>query len=365
LYNFIAIHPAGLGDTLEDLILFKAILKSNENIKIHYICNYFSKELIDISNVRPLYTHPINKKRKININNIKEIISCPKNADLAYVFPGMNLKKIGPLKYFLYPKKYIGALLDYPVRNLKHIIPKNNMFDKVHYGLSGYQRLKLNKYYLSKYMEIGKLDFNILNNEKIVNDNLIEDFNSKESYIVIHIGSSHEYPIRSLGVKKWQQLINEIIQHYSLKVVFVGDPNEVVIINKIINSIDSNNVINLAGKTSIKQLAKLILNAKIVISSDSGPGQIAGIMKKKQIMLFGPTKHTLANPINTNCIKIYRQYECSPCYESVDYYNCPYDSKCLNEISIESIFESIALVAKTNFIKTIIDGDFVERCFSD
>ena len=49
MLNFIAIHPAGLGDALEDLILFKAILKNNENVNIHYLGNHFSTELVDLS----------------------------------------------------------------------------------------------------------------------------------------------------------------------------------------------------------------------------------------------------------------------------------------------------------------------------
>ena len=353
---------------LEDLILFNAIIKSNENINIHYLGNHFSKGLADLSNISNIHISSINKQRIINYNNIKEILRFPKNADLAYVFPGMNLKKTSLLKYLLKPKKFIGALLDYPLENLKHIFPNNNYFDKIHYSLKGRPRLEMNQYYLSKYLNVGMLDFDILNYDKILSNNSPNDVDLKDNYMVLHIGSSHEYPIRSLGVNNWQKLINEIIKNYPVKIIFIGNEVEKNIINKIINGIDNKlikRVINLAGKTSIKQLIKLIFFSEFVISSDSGPGQIAGIMSKKQIMLFGSTNHTLANPINANCIKIYRQYECSPCYESANYYNCPYNNKCMNEISIDTIIQTIALINNRSFKKTQINGDFVERCFRE
>jgi len=365
LYNFIAIHPAGLGDSLEDLILFKAILSRNKDLRIHYLCNHSFTEIIDLSNIDGLYLYPINKEKKINISNLIKIMSCPKNADLVYVFPGMNLKKIGPLKYLLQPRKFIGALMDYPIKNLKHIIPKNGVFDKVHYGISDYHRLELNKYYLSKYIKVNELDFNILDKNKIRDNRLINNYSLKENYIVIHIGSSHEYPIRSLGVMRWKQLIGEIINCYSSRIVFVGVIDDINIINSIISSLDNNKnnrLINLAGQTSLKQLVQIILLAKIIISTDSGPGQLAGIMKKKQIMLFGPTKHLFANPNNKNCLKVYRKYKCAPCYEMEEYYNCPYNNKCLDEISIHSIVKSIELVEEKSFMKTKINCDHIERC---
>lgn len=370
MLNFIAIHPAGLGDAIEDLVLFKAILKSNENLNIHYLGNHFSTELADLSNISNLKIYPINKKTIVNAKtilnpkNIIEILRCPKYADLAYVFPGMNLKKTALLKYFLKPKKYVGALLDYPTPNLRHIIPRQNYYDKIHYSMEGYHRLQMNKYYLSNYLEVGRIDFNIFNYEKIFLIDSVDFPDLSNNYMIIHIGSSEQFPLKSLSIDNWGKLINGIIENYSFDIIFIGGVIEEKIINNIISGINKSKekVKNLAGKTSIKQLIKLIIQSEIVISSDSGPGQIAGILGKKQIMLFGPTSHMLGSPINANCIKIMKGYECSPCYGSENYYNCPYNNKCMDDISIDTILKSISLIDDQGFDSVKTNDDFVIRC---
>ena len=371
MLNFIAIHPAGLGDALEDLILFKAILKNNENVNIHYLGNHFSTELVNLSNIFNLTVYPLNKKTEINVKtilnpkNIKEILRCPKYVELAYVFPGMNLKRTALLKYILKPKNFIGALLDYPIPNLEHVIPKKNSYDKIHYNMKGQNRLQMNKYYLSNYLKIGELDFNIFNYKKIFSFGLNEFPDLTKNYMIIHIGSSDRFPIKSLSIDNWSKLVNKIIDNYFFDIVFIGGVNEQKIINTIISNIKNKSkekVKNLAGKTSIKQLIKLILYSEVIISSDSGPGQIAGIMGKKQIMLFGPTSHTIGNPLNAKCLKIMKEYECSPCYGTENYFNCPYGNKCMDDISIDTILESISLIDEQSFDSAKTNDDFVIRC---
>ena len=79
-------------------------------------------------------------------------------------------------------------------------------------------------------------------------------------------------------------------------------------------------------------------------------------------MLFGPTSHMLGSPINANCIKIMKGYECSPCYGSENYYNCPYNNKCMDDISIDTILKSISLIDDQGFDSVKTNDDFVIRC---
>ena len=354
-----------MGDALEDFILFRAILKVNQDFQISYIGPPYANELARLTKIKNISIYPVDKTKLYKISNYKNLLRCPLYPDLVYIFPGMNLKKSILFKYIYKPKKFVGALQDYPLKNMVHLIPKHLFYDSIHYGKKNLHRLETNKSYLSNYFEIAPLDLNILNFDEINKVDHEGVLMFKYDYMVINVGSSQKFPLRSFSLFKWVELINSILDNVDLNIVFIGNAEERTVVDHIINKIDQANrkrVKNYANLTTIKKLFQIIYNSQIVISIDSGPGHIAGIMGKKQIMFFGPTNHSFANPINPNCIKIFREIKCSPCYLSDKYYNCPYNNECMDDISVDTVINAISLIANDDFNFAKINGDFVNRC---
>ena len=58
----------------------------------------------------------------------------------------------------------------------------------------------------------------------------------------------------------------------------------------------SGRVIDLTGKTSLKELAALIKNCSVYISADTGPLHLAAAFKKPLIAMYGPTKADRTGP---------------------------------------------------------------------
>ena len=369
--SIILVHPAGIGDAIEDFILIKSILNQNENIKIHYIGNHFINDLLALINIKKFDTTIIEKrgyfgfKDTLKFKNIKALLKTPKYYDLVYVMPGINLKKASALKYILKPKEFVGGLLGYPLMNIENIVPSVSQYDYIEYGVENQHRLISNKQILSKYLVIKSLDFNIFNNSVFDNKYYKDYSNYIKPYMVVHIGSSNKFPLRSLSIPQWKKLTNELLLTTPFKLVFIGDNYEKLIIENIINSRRlknyGNRLKNLAGTTAIKDLFFLLKNSEVVISTDSGPGQIAGVMQKKQIMLFGPTSHSIANPINSNCIKVFRNDKCSPCYGTNLYENCPYDNKCMEEVGIKTIMYAFNKLNDISFENNHSGNDYIER----
>ena len=118
--SIILVHPAGIGDAIEDFILIKSILNQNENIKIHYIGNHFINDLLALINIKKFDTTIIEKrgyfgfKDTLKFKNIKALLKTPKYYDLVYVMPGINLKKAREVIKFLSLEKlayeYAGNL---------------------------------------------------------------------------------------------------------------------------------------------------------------------------------------------------------------------------------------------------------------
>lgn len=99
-------------------------------------------------------------------------------------------------------------------------------------------------------------------------------------------------------------------REFGLNVVFAGSAAEVDLCRQGIelvkaagsdgtstgvdDAVVANPPINLAGKTTLRQLTALIERASIIIANDSGPMHIAAALDRPLVALFGPT-----NPLRT------------------------------------------------------------------
>ncbi|MDI6801163.1 MAG: glycosyltransferase family 9 protein [Thermodesulfovibrionales bacterium] len=108
--------------------------------------------------------------------------------------------------------------------------------------------------------------------------------------IIIHPGTRK----LTKGWPYYRELIEKIIKQFDAFVIISGDSSEVPFINKMLDSLDNRKIVNLAGKTTLKQLAPLCSMADIVIGNDTGVLHIARAVKTPAITIFGPEDPGLA-----------------------------------------------------------------------
>ena len=111
--------------------------------------------------------------------------------------------------------------------------------------------------------------------------------------------------------------------------------------NSILSIVDDKQVKSLCGKKDLFETIQLMVDSKMILAIDGGMAHLAASLKKDLVTLFGPTNSHNVSPVDTYGLLISNQIECSPCYWSDNYYNCPYDRKCLNEINQDIIIESV------------------------
>ena len=74
------------------------------------------------------------------------------------------------------------------------------------------------------------------------------------------------------------------------------------------------NIINLTGKTTIKELSEKIAGLSLFITNDSGPMHIAGAYKIPTVAIFGSTSDVETNQWhNEKSIVVRKNISCSPC----------------------------------------------------
>jgi heptosyltransferase-2 len=92
-------------------------------------------------------------------------------------------------------------------------------------------------------------------------------------------------------------------------------------------------LIDIAGKTDLKEAICLISRCALFISNDSGLMHIAGALGVPTIAVFGSTNPATTSPVGERSVVIHHNVDCSPCLKPV----CPTDFRCMEMIGVEEV----------------------------
>jgi lipopolysaccharide heptosyltransferase II len=99
-------------------------------------------------------------------------------------------------------------------------------------------------------------------------------------------------------------------------------------------------VMNLAGKTSLRQLMALLKLCRVLLTNDSGPMHVAAALGTPVVVPFGSTSPVLTGPGlpgDTRHQLLQADAPCSPCFRRV----CPIDFRCMTGISPDRIVDAV------------------------
>lgn len=146
-------------------------------------------------------------------------------------------------------------------------------------------------------------------------------------------GQSKRWP-----VPYWAALLDRLIREENASVVLTGAPNDLPLIEKITGRMREQ-PLNLAGKTSLTQLAALLKRADLLISGDSGPMHMAGAVETPLIAIHGPTDPALSGPVSHHATVLRSDIWCSPCYQAKETADCRFfTTQCMKDVSPAQVF---------------------------
>ncbi len=100
---------------------------------------------------------------------------------------------------------------------------------------------------------------------------------------------------------------------------------------------EADGVINLAGKTHLRQLAAALKICRLLLTNDTGPMHLAAAVGTPLVVPFGSTAPELTGPIFSPMAQIVRSpAPCAPCFRR----ECPIDLRCLNDIGVSQVVEA-------------------------
>lgn len=146
-------------------------------------------------------------------------------------------------------------------------------------------------------------------------------------------------PLRHWPTEYYAELINLLTRNFDVKIVLLGGKDDCLITKKIEEQLSAKSV-NLAGQTSLKELAAVISRCRLLIANDSSPMHIAAALKVPVISFFGPTDPKEIAPLGTTNYSFYAGLPCSPCYRNGVWPECR-SKACLTGIKPEEVFKEI------------------------
>jgi predicted lipopolysaccharide heptosyltransferase III len=164
------------------------------------------------------------------------------------------------------------------------------------------------------------------------------------------------HPFSRWGYKEWPiknyaKLINYMCSRYKVSLIVTGSIEERARASEIAR-MSRSNVHNLAGTTSLGELAAILKKCSLLIGIDSAPMHIAAAVGTPTVTIFGPSSPLNWAPQGKHHSVISKDLPCVPCRQKGC--NNSEVSRCLDELSAEEVIPVIdarVLQIETTFKK--------------
>lgn len=105
-----------------------------------------------------------------------------------------------------------------------------------------------------------------------------------KTLVAIHPWASDA--IKQWPIDKFRGLVARLTEESKIMVILVGGPEEISLSQGSFAGFQDNQVADLTGKTSLKELAAILKKCKLLVSADSGPMHLAAAVGTKVIAIF-------------------------------------------------------------------------------
>lgn len=348
------VNPYGIGDVLFTTPALSLVKRYFPESVIGYLCNERTKAVLESSPmVDKLFVFEKDQYRKLWKGNKKECFR-----KFAALFRQMKQQRFDVALDYSLSRQYgfVLAALGIPIRI---------GYDYQGRGVFLNRKVEM-KEYLSQPMPVfycrllEELKLSVDNNDippmqYLLTESVMEwaeeflnshGILSKERFIAIHPGGGMSWG-SSAVYKRWPaasfvKLVKLLRERYGVKIFLLGDSLDSSAVSSLVSELNDPGVVNISGKTHLNQLAAILGRAWFVVCNDGGPLHIAVSRGARTVSFFGPVDETVYGPFpRDGHLVLTNPVECRPCYQDFKFPPCPYEHRCLKELSVEYVFGRI------------------------
>jgi heptosyltransferase-2 len=151
-------------------------------------------------------------------------------------------------------------------------------------------------------------------------------------------------PAKRWPVEKFIAAAKEIQQRSDCVWLIFGGKGDVELAANMASGITNHESritnLNLAGKTSLRELMALLKICRVLLTNDTGPMHVAAALGTPVVVPFGSTSPELTGPGLPGDARhrlLKSDAPCSPCFLR----KCPIDFRCMNGISVERVVAAV------------------------
>jgi len=187
-----------------------------------------------------------------------------------------------------------------------------------------------------------------LNDDDINNGmSLLDGFNIKATDKFAAVAFKAVAESRRWGMDNYTDLIKEFISKLKLKVILIGSSADLEDGDLLAERTSTKDVINLAGKTSLREAAAILSMSQVFVGNDSGPAHLAAAVGAKVVVLSGADDPQSTTPLATEKRLIFLEnLDCISCVKN----KCPLKNdqhmQCMKGISVEMVLDAVKDVLK-------------------
>ncbi|MFH1398402.1 MAG: lipopolysaccharide heptosyltransferase II [Candidatus Omnitrophota bacterium] len=187
----------------------------------------------------------------------------------------------------------------------------------------------------------GVLDIKPADKEYV--ENIFKENSISRSDKIIAVSPGARSHIKRWSKEKFLELTQFLVKDLGAKVVLVGDKDDVLIAEYIIRD-SKYPLINLCGKTNLRQLGYLLKKTALLITNDSANLHLAGYLEVPAVAIFGPTNELNYGPWSGNSRLVKKDIFCRPCQKA----QCRFGSlKCLEIIKVDDVLRQVRDILDT------------------
>jgi ADP-heptose:LPS heptosyltransferase len=161
--------------------------------------------------------------------------------------------------------------------------------------------------------------------------------------VLLNPNASDMLPIRKWPEERFVALGRLLLeQHSELVLAVTGAEGEREAAEKICEHLDSDRVVCLAGRTSLRELMALFMHADVLVTNDSGPAHFAAMTTIDTVVLFGPETPRVFGPLGPRTHVVWRELACSPCVSAFSHRFSPCTrSACMDLITENEVYDVV------------------------
>ena len=175
--------------------------------------------------------------------------------------------------------------------------------------------------------------------------------------VVLNPNSSARFPMRRLPLDSFTELARALLEDPEVFLLITGVASEKPDAQYICTRVESRRVLDLTGRTTMKELLHLFNLAHVLVTSDSGPAHFAALTRIHVVVFFGPEIPERYRPLTTRVDVVHTGYTCSPCIGPHNQRLSPCnDNQCMKSISVREVSALVRSRLETAWSSAVRDS---------